>query len=91
MDVTSVTVYSPPGPCPKCMATKIHLKKNGIAFTEQKMTDEDIEKFKADGHTSSPVVIVDLGDGATWTFSDYRHDDLNRLRDLHLGEQLLAA
>lgn len=89
--VTSVTVYSPPAHCPKCMATKIYLKKNGIAFTEEIMSDEDISKFKADGHTSSPVVIVDLGDGATWTFSDYRHDDLTRLKKLSLGERVNAA
>lgn len=91
MELTSVTVFSPPGVCPKCMATKIHLKKNGIAFTEVTMSVEQIEQFKADGHTSSPVVVVELGDGATWSFSDYRHDDLNRLKELSLGSQLKAA
>ncbi len=86
-----VTVYSPPSHCPKCMATKIRLKKEGIPFTEVTMTDEQIVQFKADGHQSSPVVVVDLGAGATWTFSDYRHEDITRLKFLRSEAVEVAA
>ena len=86
-----VVVYSPPSLCPKCVATKIRLKKERIPFREVVMTAEQIETFKAGGHQSSPVVVVDLGDGATWTFSDYRHEDITRLKQLYREAITVAA
>lgn len=64
------------------MATKLRLKKEGIPFEAVIASDSEIEAFKADGHQQFPVVVVDFGDGATWTFSGYRHEDITRLKDL---------
>lgn len=77
-----VTVYSPSTPCSGCMATKLRLKKEGIPFEAVTAGDAQVEAFKVDGHLQFPVVVVDFGDGATWTFSGYRHEDITRLKDL---------
>ncbi|ADL70997.1 NrdH-like glutaredoxin [Mycobacterium phage Halena] len=77
-----VKVYSPTTPCTYCMATKLALKKAGIPFEPLTATDEDADKFRTEGHSSFPVVIVDCGDGATWSWSGYRHDNIKRLKEL---------
>lgn len=65
------------------MATKIRLKKEGIPFEAVTASDEQVEQFKVEGHSGFPVVVVDCGDGATWTFSGgYRHDEITRLKEL---------
>jgi hypothetical protein len=45
--------------------------------------DEDIVKYlRRDGFTGFPVVKVDCGGGAGWSWSGYRHDDIKRLAQL---------
>jgi predicted RNase H-related nuclease YkuK (DUF458 family) len=73
------------------MATKLALKKQGTSFEAVVATDEQVEKFKADGHVAFPVVVVNFGDGATWTWSGYRHDDIKRLKELVQETTPLAA
>ena len=78
-----VTVYSPEAPCVACNSTKLRLKQLKVPFVSVTATAEQVESFNADGHSQFPVVVVDCGDGATWTFSGYRHDDLKRLKELY--------
>lgn len=49
------------------------MQKN-IPFVEEPLTDELIERFKADGHMSAPVVVA--GD-QTW--AGFRHSQLQAL------------
>jgi hypothetical protein len=73
------------------MATKLALKGAGIPFDAVTASDEQVELFKADGLAAYPVVIVDLGDGATWTWSGYRHDEIKRLKELRQETPRMAA
>lgn len=86
-----VTVFSPVEPCMKCSVTKRRLSKNDVPFSDVVADDAMVERFKAEGHSSFPVVVVDLGDGATWTWSDCRPDHISRLVDLRKLESLEAA
>lgn len=88
-----VTVYSPAGPCGDCMATKLNLRAKPVAvpFREVTADGDTMEKLKADGHAGFPVVVVDMGDGATWSWSKYRHEDIARLKVLFAEELATAA
>ena len=77
-----VTVYSPSSPCASCAATKMRLRQLGVPFEAVTASDVQVAGWRAEGHASFPVVVVALGDGATWTFSGYRHDDIARLAEL---------
>lgn len=54
------------------------------------MDAEMIARFKADGLASAPVVVVDMGDSATWSWQGYRHESIARLKVL-FAEELAAA
>lgn len=77
-----VKVFSPETPCSSCMATKVNFKKDGIPFEPVVASAAEVEAFKADGHAAFPVVVVDLGDGATWTWSGYRHSEIKKLKEI---------
>ncbi len=80
-----MTVFSPSAPCSSCAATKLAFKRSGVPFVSAVASDDDVARFKAEGHSAFPVVVVDLGDGASWTWSGYRHDDVKRLQALYKG------
>lgn len=77
-----VVVYSPVEPCSACVATKVALRAAKVPFRSVTASDADVARFKADGFLAFPVVVVDCGDGATWSWSGYRHDDVARLKEL---------
>ncbi|WP_236747303.1 thioredoxin domain-containing protein [Mycobacteroides abscessus] len=54
-------------------------------------TDAQISAFKADGHLSFPVVVVDCGDEATWSWSGFRIDHIKRLISLSDAKDVTAA
>jgi len=79
----NVTVYSQPA-CQPCKFTKMKLAQLGVEY-ETVQLDEDptaLEKIKAMGYSAAPVVVVDLGDGATWTWAGYRPSEIERLVSL---------
>lgn len=78
-----VTVYTKPA-CPGCKFTKRKLDDLSIPYdTVELETDPDaVEYIKSLGYSSAPVVVVDLGDGATWTWSGYAPSKIGRLQEL---------
>lgn len=77
-----VTVYQPDGPCVKCANTKRQLTRNKVPYTTVTADDDTINRFRAEGHVAFPIVVVDLGDGASWTWSDFRNEEIKRLASL---------
>lgn len=77
-------MYSPPTPCSQCVVAKVRLRALGIGFEQVIVDDAKAEALKREGHASFPVVVVDLGDGASWSFSGLpRQVDLDQLKELY--------
>lgn len=76
-----VTVYSLPN-CVSCDQTKRQFAARGIDFVDEPLTGDLLERFRSEGHLSAPVVVVDCGDDASWSWSGYRHDDIRKLAGL---------
>lgn len=89
-----VTVYSlPSSVCHSCKFTKRKLEQFGIPFTVVRLDHDKgaLEKVKSLGYTSAPVVHVDLGDGATWTWHGYAPSQIERLaQEITTGEEVAA-
>ena len=71
----NVTVYAKPG-CPPCNATRQHLEKLGLEYTERDVTTDDAARQTIIdlGYTAAPVVVA--GDDH-WT--GYRPDRIKAL------------
>jgi len=78
-----VTVYSK-NDCQPCKLTAKKLSQFGIDFDEVKLDGNPEAKATVEllGFASAPVVVVDLGDGAMWTWAGYRPSDLDRLKGM---------
>ncbi|MFD9731982.1 glutaredoxin domain-containing protein [Micrococcus luteus] len=61
-EAPAVVVYTRPA-CSACESTKRALDKRGIAYEVREMTDEDADRFRAEGHRQAPVVVTE---GGTW-------------------------
>lgn len=90
-----VTVYSK-ADCQGCKLTGMKLDQKHIPF-EYVRADLDPEaKAKAGsyGYLAAPVVVVDLGDGAEWTWAGYRPSEIEKLHKLlngHDPQRVVAA
>lgn len=75
-----VTVYTAPA-CRGCIATKRHLDKIGVPYTEVAIdSDEQITAAAIElGLSIAPIVCVSDGDEG-YCFDGYRPDRLNELR-----------
>lgn len=78
----NVVVYSPETPCTYCHSTKLRLAQKKIPFEAITADEAMIDQLKGEGHEAFPVVKVDLGDGASWSFNGFRFDHINRLATL---------
>jgi glutaredoxin-like protein NrdH len=65
MTPVPVTLYTTPN-CVQCAATARQLDKHGIEFKTVDLSKhpELLEKFKAEGHMSAPIVTTDI---KTWS------------------------
>ena len=80
--MNKVVMYTPASECPACRTTKIRFDKLGIKYEVVEADDETVNFLQSQGFTGFPVVKVDCGDGAAWSWSGYRHDDIKRLARL---------
>ncbi|PVB24464.1 hypothetical protein DDJ71_06345 [Mycobacteroides abscessus] len=77
-----VTVYSPNAYCHKCELTKKGLEKSDVPFSAVVVDDELAAVLRGEGFSSFPVVKVDIGDGATWSWCDFRFENIQRLKTM---------
>lgn len=73
----TVTVYTKPS-CGGCTATKAHLRKAGIPFTEEPLDDENLDAAIELGCSAAPVVCVEV-DGVEDHWDGYRPDRIDAL------------
>lgn len=82
----NVTVYTQ-AQCQPCKLTGMKMRQRGIEFDAVRI-DQDgtaLERVRSMGFGSAPVVVVDLGDGATWSWSGYRPDEIEKLEKVLSG------
>lgn len=78
----SVVMFVPPRDCAACRTTKIGFERLGIAYEVVEADDSVVEDLRRDGFSEFPVVKVDCGDGASWSWSGFRHDNIKKLAQL---------
>jgi len=82
----NVTVYTQ-SECQPCKLTGMKLAQRNIDFDTVRVDqDEDVLALvRSMGFYAAPVVVVDLGDGATWSWSGYRPDEIEKLEKVLAG------
>lgn len=78
-------MFTPPDDCVACRTTKLGFDRMGIAYEVVEADDSTVEKLRLEGFSQFPVVKVDCGDQASWSWSGYRHDDIKKLAQLFVG------
>lgn len=69
------------------MLTEKTLEKIGIPFTRVDASDKEVSAaLRVEGFWSAPVVKVDFGNGASWSWHDFRADYIRRLGRIFRGE-----
>lgn len=80
-----VTLFSlPASVCRACKYTKILLESKGIEYEEIPLATNPtaMALIKDLGYSSAPVVVVDMGNGASWSWSGLRPSQIDRLSEL---------
>lgn len=82
----NVTVYTQPM-CQPCRLTGMKLKQRNIDYTSIRLdlNDEALDRVRSLGYASAPVVVVELGDGASWSWQGYRPSEIEKLEKLLSG------
>lgn len=70
INLLQVTVYTRPN-CQPCKATKRRLDILDINYDTVDLDDQNAAEFKVQGLGAAPIVQVDLGAGATWSWSGF--------------------
>lgn len=76
-----VTLFKPDAPCNQCHATKLHLNREKIPFTEVIADDATADQFREWGYASYPVVVVEI-DGKSHTWAGYRRDEIKKFAEM---------
>jgi len=82
----NVTVYTQ-AECQPCKLTGMKMRQRNIVFDSVRIDQDEaaLDRVKLMGFGSAPVVVVDLGDGATWSWSGYRPDEIEKLEKVLAG------
>jgi glutaredoxin-like protein NrdH len=82
----NVTVYTQ-AECQPCKLTGMKMRQQNIAFDSVRIDQDEaaLDLVKSMGFGSAPVIVVDLGDGATWSWSGYRPDEIEKLEKVLAG------
>ena len=75
-------MFTPPADCVACRTTKIRFDRLGIKYEIVEADESIVQSLQGEGFSSYPVVKVDCGDGAQWSWSGYRHDNIKKLAQL---------
>ena len=70
----NITVYSlPSNQCPQCKYTKRKLDQLGFQYEVVEVSDDPaaVKLIKDMGFSSAPVVVVEFGDDASWSWQGY--------------------
>lgn len=76
-----ITVFTKPA-CQPCKATKRALDKLDIEYNTVELDADKTAEFTAAGLLSAPVVQVDVGDGASWTWAGHAPSQIEKLAEL---------
>ena len=71
-----VSVYTKK-PCSQCVMTKSLMTREGIDFEEIELTDDLLDRFKAEGFLQAPIVVLG-NDGRKW--AGFRPDLIMELK-----------
>lgn len=90
-----VTVFAKAS-CQPCRLTGMKLDQKRIEFVTRRVDQDPDAKAKAEsyGYLAAPVVVVDLGGGAEWSWAGYRPSEIERLQKMlngHDPERVVAA
>ena len=82
----NVTVYTQPS-CQPCRLTGMKLKQLGIDYAPVRLDDNDeaLNRVRSLGYSSAPVVVVEFGDGASWSWQGYRPSEIEKLEKVLSG------
>ncbi|AAN12700.1 thioredoxin [Mycobacterium phage LittleE] len=74
-------MYSPPTPCVMCRTTKARLDKFGIPYESVVTDEETANRFRNEGRSSYPVVVVERDGQEPWVWSGFRDTEIKKLAD----------
>lgn len=82
-----MTVYGK-ADCQPCKLTGMKLDQKHIDHEKVRVDLDPDAKARADayGYLSVPIVVVELGDGAEWTWSGYRPSEIEKLHKMFSGD-----
>ena len=72
--ILKITVYSlPENQCPQCKFTKRKLDDLGLPYEVVEVSDDPaaVKLIREMGFSSAPVVVVDFGDDASWSWQGF--------------------
>ena len=75
-------MFTPPSDCVACRTTKIGFDRLGISYDVVEADDSTVQGLKREGFNEFPVVKVDCGGEASWSWSGFRHDNIKKLAQL---------